>query len=228
MPLSPEDVQAIGAMFDAKLDRVQAIERRRRRLWFWFWMVLFIGSSVASWIMAKRIMTQLQAQVADINDQARASRLEYQAQLRRSAEMQAERKAAEVASHYQSKQSQASYEAGLIGSLFRMQAQAAALQKDVTGKAEANAGRSMRTEQDAVDQLDEATKDLDRTEALMNSATGLLMQMLLRNTDPAHNSAEDKLVGSEAEGAAQPPPVVVGPAPAAAPVQPPPAPATAP
>jgi len=199
MSLSPEDVQAISALLDDKLGKVQATERRRRRFWIWFWILVFVLSTVASWVVAQRFITEMKAQLAQADDEMRSAKLAYQAELKRSAQLQAERKAAEVASNYTSKQSQSEYEAGLISSLFRMQAQAAALRKMPDANTQAKPGA--RTEQEAVDELDEAMQDLERTTAVANSAVGLLKQIMLRNTDPAHNSQEDKLVGSEAEGA---------------------------
>ena len=130
------------------------------------------------------------------------AKLAYQAQLRRSATLQAERQAAEQASRYQSQQSQASHEAGWISSLFRMQAEAAALNRELEAKAKVNP--EMRTEQDAIAQLDESLRDLERAEAVANSASAILMRILLRNTDPAHNTQTENLLGSEAEGANPP------------------------
>lgn len=202
MSLSAEDVQAISSLLDEKLGRIQATERRRRRFWLWFWIVLCVLSSIATWILVQRLIDQVQTELAEANAQMQEAKLAYQAQLRRSATLQAERQAAEQASRYQSQQSQASHEAGLISSLFRMQAEAAALNRELEAKAKVNP--EMRTEQDAIAQLDESLRDLERAEAVANSASAILMRILLRNTDPAHNTQTENLLGSEAEGANPP------------------------
>jgi hypothetical protein len=206
MSLSPEDVQAIGAMFDEKLGRVQAAERRRRRLWFWFWMALFIGSSVASWFAVKRLMSEAQERLAKADDEMRDAKLNYQAELKRSAAMQAERKAAEEASRYVSKQDQGTYEAGLLQQVFKIQMKAVAFNKALTEMADGPMSTPAGAAGDQVER--DRTEDLQGIMAegmgVTNDFTKILMQIMLRNTDPAHNTAEDKLVGSELEGAAPP------------------------
>lgn len=202
MSLSPDDVQTISALLDEKLGRIQAAERRRRRFWLWFWVALFVLSSVASWLAVRQIMAQVQAQVALMDDQMRDAKLAYQAELKRSLAMQQERKVAEQASQYQSKQDQGSYEAGLI----RMAFQAMSKQAELTKRMEALDGSDP-------DALIDATNDMSEnlTQSMM-----ALTQILLRNTDPAHNTKAENLLASEAEGAAPTPapaPVIVPDAP---------------
>ena len=196
MTLTSEDVETIGRLLDERLAKAQAVERRRRRWWLWFWIGLFVLSSLASWFAAQRMLRQVESQLAEIDRQFLDTKLTYQRQLARDAEMQQERKAAEQVSQYQPKQTQADYEAGLMRSAFHMMSQQAALTKTIE-----------QLDADDPEALIKATEEMSGT---MTTALGTLTRMMLRNTDPALNTPQEKLLAG-ADGGEPATPVTVTP-----------------
>ena len=203
MTLTSEDVETIGRLLDERLAKAQAVDRRRRRWWLWFWIALFVLSSLASWFAAQRILRQVEAQLAEVDRQFLDTKTTYQRQLARDAMMQQERKAAEQASQYQPKQSQADYEAGLMRSAFKAMSQQAALSKKLEN-----------ISSDDPDALIAATEEMSGN---LTSMLGTLTKVMLRNTDPALNTPQEKLLAG-ADGGEPAAPVTV------TPINPPPAP----
>jgi hypothetical protein len=181
MALTTEDVEIIGRLLDERLARVQAQDRRRRRAWMWFWIALFALSSVASWLVAQRFLRAVDAQISAVDRQFLETKLEYQRQLALDAEMRRERVAAERDAGYQSTQSQGGYEAGLVRTALKAFSQQAALAK----KMEALDGSDPEA-------LIAATEEMSGN---LTSVLGALTQIMLRNTDPAHTTAQERLLG---------------------------------
>ncbi len=193
MALTSEDVDTIGRLLDERLARAQAVDRRRRRFWLWFWIALFVLSSVASWFAAQQMLRKVEAQLADIDSQFLDTKLTYQRQLARDVQMQQERKAAEQAANYQPKQSQADYESGLMRSAFKAMSQQAALSKKME-----------QLDGDDPEALIQATEEMSSN---LTTMLGALTQVMLRNTDPALNTPQEKLLaGGDGGGPAVPQP----------------------
>ncbi|MBA3683887.1 MAG: hypothetical protein H0W72_01400 [Planctomycetes bacterium] len=179
MTLSPDDVQLIGRMLDERLDRIQVQARRRRRL-FWLTMLLLtLGSTIASGFAVRRALRMfddLRSEQAQAMDEAKAA---YQAELAINREMQAQRAEAAKVSGYKPKQEQAQYEAGLIASMFKAMAQSSELQKQV----------------DALDSNDPEAlvAATEQMQATMIESLGAITRIMLRNTDPDLNTAQERL-----------------------------------
>jgi len=187
MSLSTDDLTAIGDLMDRKLDQklaqVQAKDRRRRRFWLWFTVVVFVLSSVASWFVAQHYVRLIQDEMTKVDNDLRQAKLAYQTELARNATLQAERKVASEASGYVSDQDQASYEAGLISSMFRIVANSRALNESMANLDPDDPEALMR----ATEKMAQTTQD----------AIGTIGQIMLRNTDPAHNTPEENLLLGE-------------------------------
>jgi hypothetical protein len=179
MSLSSEDLSAIGSLMDNKLNQARVEDRRRRRFWLWFWIVLFVVSSVASWFMMQRYITKFQAELAQADARFVEAKLAYQQELARNKEMQEERRQAEAAVSYTSGQDQASYEGGLLRGAISL-----------IGKSQEMNRRMADLDPDDIDGLVAATEDLN---GLAQGMLGMVGQMMLRNTDPAHNTIDQNL-----------------------------------
>lgn len=206
MSLSPEDLAAIALLLDQKLDQKlaaqQASDARRRRFWVWFWLVVFIVTTAASTWAGWRLVERAQDEVTRINLEFSEAKLAYQQQLEQDRKLQAERIAAEKAVHYRSDQTEAQHEAGLIGDFIGLLGSQADFQKKW-----ANADFSDPA------QLQAYANDLN---GIIDQGLKPLGQVVLRNTDPAHNTANEKM-RQDAPAAALP---VASTAPSEAPVQP--------
>jgi len=182
MSLTDEDVQTLGRLLDERLaatvdksldkkldekfSAMRAAERSRRRFWMWFWIA----------VLWERIQGELTAQ-----DQALVEmKIEYQKQLAANKQMQEERAEAAKMANYRSDQTQAQYEAGLVGGLFKTLGQVNKL-KDKWKDADLG----------DLDQLEAFAADYS---SMTEGALGLVTQMLLRNTDPALNSSSEDLM----------------------------------
>jgi hypothetical protein len=192
MALSPEDLAAIGQLLDAKLDAkleaVQAQARRRRRFWLWFWIAVFVLSNVVGGWLAWRLWEQAQQQVARLNVEFSESKLAYQRALQESAHLRAERATAEKSMGYDPTKTDAAHEAGLIGSMMSLLAN-----KDQFTKKYEDADFS------DPDVLDAYAKDLNR---IIDQGLNPLGQIMLRNTDVAHNAPHER--GATVDGAQAP------------------------
>lgn len=193
MSLSEQDLDAIGRLMDQKLSAVQAEDRRRRRFWLWFWIVLFVLSSVASWWALEKLIARAQDEVAQINLEFTESKLAYQRALEENEKLRAERAKAEKAVSYDTTKTQAQHEAGLLGSMISLFGA-----KDDFMKKYDNADLSDPQVMEAYAQ------DLNK---ILDQGLNPLGQIVLRNTDPAHNTREEKLRtdGATAGGAVREP-----------------------
>jgi hypothetical protein len=182
MALSTEDLAAIGQLLDVKLDAklaaVQAQDRRRRRFWLWFWIAVFVISNAVGGWMAWRLWEQAQTEVARINVEFSESKLAYQRALQESAQLREERARAEKSVHYDSTKTDAQHEAGLISSMMSLLAT-----KDQFTKKYDNADFS------DPEVLDAYAKDLNR---ILDQGLNPLGQIMLRNTDVAHNAPNER------------------------------------
>jgi hypothetical protein len=194
MPLSPEDMQAIGQLLDQRMlqqdqklaARLEAQERKRRRFWFWFiWLSILatILSSVLMGIWAKRFMGAFQGMVSELDSQRGELvqvRMEYAKELEHNRQMQRDRAEAVARSGYQSEQSQSQFDAGLLSKtlqLFNRTREAS----DHMRTAEKNGAPSVADDEQSM-------KDLSQT---LDSASSMMVQLLLHESDPVHaGSAE--------------------------------------
>ena len=183
MSLSAEDLAAIGAVVDGKLAAARDEDRRRRRFWWIFWIAVFVLSSVASILVARHYLAEFQRELSAREAAFQEAKIAYQEALLRNRELQEERKRAAEAVQYRSGKSQAEYEAGLISGMLGMISQSVEISK-----------RMDALDPDDPQALIDATQDIEHvTQGIM----GMLGEMMLRNTDPAHNSPEENLMLGE-------------------------------
>jgi len=196
MSLTDEDVQTLGRLLDERLaatvdksldkkldekfSAMRAAERSRRRFWMWFWIAVFVFSSVLSWWGAKVVWERIQGELTAQDQALVEMKMEYQKQLAANKQMQEERAEAAKMANYRSDQTQAQYEAGLVGGLFKTLGQVNKL-KDKWKDADLG----------DLDQLEAFAADYS---SMTEGALGLVTQMLLRNTDPALNSSSEDLM----------------------------------
>ncbi len=180
MSLTTDDVQLIGRMLDERLDRIQEVARRRRRRLWLIILLLTLASTVASVFAAREALRMYQDFRSEQDQAMIEAKLAYQRELARNDEMRKEREAAVAASGYQPKQDQANYEAGLIRSLFKTMSQQTAMQK-----------RLENLDPEDPDALLAATEDMQTS---MTEGLGAITRILLRNTDPALNTAQERLL----------------------------------
>ena len=183
MSLSPEDLAAISQLMDQLLDKKLAaqevVARRRRRFWIWFWTLTFIIFTAASAWAVKGLIERAQDELTRINVEFSETKLAYQRQLEYDRKMQAERAAAIKAVGYQSDQTQSEHEAGLISGFIGLMGSKASFEKkwehvDATDPA----------------QMEAFAKDLG---SIMDQGLKPIGQIVLRNTDPAHNTKNEKM-----------------------------------
>ena len=179
MSLSEQDLDAIGRLMDQKLSAVQAQDRRRRRFWLWFWIVVTVGSSIASWFALEKLIARAQDEVARINIEFSESKLAYQRALEENQKLREERAKAEKAVAYDTTKTQAQHEAGLLGDMISLFAA-----KDEFSKKYENADLTDPKVMEAYAQ------DLNK---IMDKGLNPLGQIVLRNTDPAHNTPDEKM-----------------------------------
>lgn len=235
MPLTPEDVQAIGQLLDQRVAahdqamlaqieaRLQAQERRRRRFWAWvIWVtvLLTLASSVALWRWSKQALAPYLGQLSGLQQQLRALQVEgeqtrtaYAELLREQPRLQQEHREAVAASGYQSQQSQAQFDAQLLAKLLAFYTKSREAQTQA-----AKPGMGADDDEAAIANLTSTLSD----------ASGMLMQLVLHESDPAHVGSVEKLTQQDAASHATPiapvptaPLVTPGAAPAK-PVAPPP------
>lgn len=211
MSLSEQDLAAIGLLLDKKLEQklaaVQAQDRRRRGYWLWFWVVVFVVSSLATWWVGEQLKTEVDKWVTERNAEFSETKLTYQRQLEQSQKLRNERKAAEKAVAYDSSKSQAKHEADLMGGLISL----------IGSQAEFN------KKFENADMSDPAVLEayLKNFETVLEKGLNPLGAVVLRNTDPLHNSPDEKLRSADGRESQAPPlldakePTSEGPAPEA-------------
>ena len=200
MALSEEDLAAISRLLDAKLAAVAVEDRRRRRFWVWMLIVLTVVSTVASAIVAERLIRRAQDEISQINLAFSETKLAYQRQLEQDQELRRQRAVAEKAVAYEPGKTQAEHEAGLVGSMLNLFSAKADFEKKYE-----NADYADPKVMEAY------SKDLNR---IVSEGLNPLGQIVLRNTDPAHNTPDEKLrsdvaapatpVGTQSAGTREP------------------------
>jgi len=179
MSLSPEDLAAISQLLDQKLAAQEVIAKRRRHFWIWFWTLVFIVSTIASAWAAKALVDRAQDELTRINLEFSETKLAYQRQLERDKHLQDERAAAVKAVDYHGEQSQADHDANLLSGLIGLLGSTGSFEKkweniDLSDPA----------------QMEAYAKDMGR---IMDQGLKPLGQIVLRNTDPAHNTTNEKM-----------------------------------
>jgi hypothetical protein len=178
MSLAPADLHMIGQLLDERLALHEKRERGRRRWWLWFWIIVFIVSTVLSGIAGKRLLATMQDRIATEEQAWSEMKLSYQAELARSKTMRAERTEAEKNAGYRSDQSQADYEAGLMRQALQLYNRSIAAQKKISSQ--------------DVDDPEAMLQEAEDLTGVMSDSLSTIMQMALRNTDPAHNTTQER------------------------------------
>lgn len=203
MALGQDDVDAIARLLDERLaahgkhieDRLaqqEAAARRRRRFWLWMFLLLTLGSLAASILAANRAITWAQDQLAAQEQGFIDAKIAYQRQLAQSSTLQAERAEAERRVNYKPQQPQDEYEAELIASALRLFNQSMASQARMKA-----AGDS--------DDPEALLREMEGMTEMLSQATEVLPRILLRNTDPARNTAKEQALVGEARSASAAP-----------------------
>ncbi len=196
MSLTPEDLAAVALLLEQKLDdkltqkfaAQQAIDRQRWRFWMWVFVVVTVVVTALSVWASMRLLERAQAELTRLNLEFSESKMVYQRQLESDKRLQTERTAAEKAVNYQSQQTQAQHEAGLLSGFFSLLGS-----KSEFDKKWSNADFSDPAEFEAY------AKDVN---GFFNQAIKPLGQVMLRNTDPAHNTRDEKMLS---DGQTNPP-----------------------
>lgn len=179
MSLSEQDLDAIGRLMDQKMQAAEARNRTRWRWFIWISIALLVASSALSWWLGEKLWAKLQDEVARINIEFSESKLAYQRALEENQQLRDERAKAEKAVHYDTTKTQADHEAGLIGDMISLFAA-----KDEFSKKYENADLTDPKVMEAYAQ------DLNK---IMDKGLNPLGQIVLRNTDPAHNTQDEKM-----------------------------------
>lgn len=179
MSLTSEDLAAIAHLLDQKLAAAELMAKRRRRFWLWVWILMGILATALSAWAAKRLIERAQDELVRINLEFSETKLAYQRQLEQNQQLQAERAAAIKAVHYQSEATQADHEAGLLSGFIGLLGSKNEFEKKWTNA-------------DLTDpaQMEAFAKDLS---GIVDQGLKPLGQMVLRNTDPAHNTANEQM-----------------------------------
>lgn len=204
MALDERDIALIRQVVSEQIAAGQAQDRKRRRFWMWFWVWFFIITTAlsmwATWGLVKKFQDQIATQEAAFEE----SKLAYQAELARNKVWQAERVAAEKAVNYQSHVSQASHEANEMQRAISMLAKSTQLKQ-----------KWANLDMDNPDNLEVMADDMS---GILNEGLGSLARIMLRNTDPALNTAQERMLQDVAGGKAPvEEPIITAPASASAP-----------
>jgi len=202
MALDERDIALIRQVVSEQVAVGQAQDRKRRRFWLWFWVCFFIITTAlsmwATWGFVKKFQDQIATQEAAFQH----IKLEYQAELARNKAWQTERLAAEKAVNYQSNVSQASHEANEMQRAISMLAKSNQLQQ-----------KWADLDMDNPDNLEVLANDMS---GILNEGLGSLARIMLRNTDPTLNTAQERMLQDVAAGKAPVEEAIIT-APAAAP-----------
>jgi hypothetical protein len=180
MALNDDDLKAVKQLLDGHFAEHRRIDRRRQaRNWIIF-LVLLIGPSIPAAIMLNNLWKDFQESLDQQQREFAEARAAYQRELKKSQIMQKERDEAVARSKYNANGnvSQADYEAGLLRSMIQFY--------NKQGKIRDNL---KNVDADDPDSL-EATAD--ELSGILDDSLGLLMQMALRNTDPAIDPPADE------------------------------------
>jgi hypothetical protein len=180
MALDERDLALIRQVVVEQLAVVQVSERKRRRFWLWFWVWFFILTTAAGTWWSWKVIEKVQAQIAAQDQAFQETKRSYQAELARNQEWQNQREQAEKAVGYQSNRSQPSHEAMLMNNLMSLMSKQGAMKEKW-----ANADLSDPEDLNAL---------ADDMNQVLTQGLGTIMQVMLRNTDPAHNTAQERML----------------------------------
>ena len=202
MALTSDDVAAISRLLDERLaahtlaleqsrsagdatSRARVLDEQRRndrRRLFWraVFIVFLIVLGIGAWVVVHvyhAIHAQIVASegaVEQLQQQLSEAKIAYQQELAQNKQWQQDRAQAIANTHYDSAQTQAGFDANLMAKTFALLNQAQKLKtkaKTSTGDDEADLDSQLQGMSDVSD-----------------SVTNILMQMMLHETDPAHDS----------------------------------------
>lgn len=184
MALDPADHELIAALVNDRVEKLLAGDRaerrrRRRRRWLWPLVVLgVLGLGLGAWgavLGVHAAQDWLAARDAEYTE----VKLAYQRELARNLAWQKTRDDAAKAVHYQPQQTQAEHEANLMNQAMGLLAEQGKL-KEKWAKLDFNDPKAMET----------LSADLSQ---VLDQGLGTLGQILLRNSDPVHNTREERL-----------------------------------
>jgi hypothetical protein len=183
MPLSDDDLAAIGKLMDARMETVRRDGRRRFWVWMWIFIILTVASLVGSWFAVKKLKEQVDQQVTQINLEMSDAKLAYQRELAKNQQLQAERAQAEKAVAYDGTKTQAQHEAGLLGGMISL-----------IGRKQAFEAKWKDADFSDPAQMEAYAEELN---TIIVDGLNPLGQVVLRNTDPAHNTASERLLTTD-------------------------------
>jgi cytoskeletal protein RodZ len=215
MALSTDDVAAITKLLDERLAaHQQVVEQsrvaadrariqddlrrgdRRRAFWRALFIVFLIAIGICGWVVVK-VYTAIHAQVVASEDavqklqqQLSEAKVAYQQELAQNKQWQKDREAAVANTHYDSTQNQASFDANLVAKTFALLNQAQQVRakaKTATGDDEADIDAQLQGVTDVSDNM-----------------TNILMQLMLHETDPAHDSPAESAAINDSHQHAKP------------------------
>jgi hypothetical protein len=186
MALDERDIALIRQVVSEQIAVGQAQDRRRRRFWLWFWIWFFIITTALSGWASWRLVASFQDQIAAQEAAFQETKREYQAELARNKAWQAERIAAEKAVGYDNRTSQASHEANEMQRVIGMLAKSNQLQ-----------AKWAQLDLDDPENLDVLAQDMS---GILNEGLGSIARIMLRNTDPALNTAQERMLEDVAAG----------------------------
>jgi len=176
--LDPDDLARLDALVEARLAQREAEHRRRRRRWLLPLAVvaglLLVIAGVGTWFGVRAAMDWVAARDQELSE----AKLAYQRELVRNQAWQATRAAAERASGYDGRRTQAQHEAALMNQSLQLIAQ----QKALTEKWQ-------KLDYDDPKSMEILSEDLGK---VLEQGLGTIGQVLLRNSDPAHNTADER------------------------------------
>jgi len=172
MALEPDDLARLEALIDARLAH-QAAARRRR--WWPRLTVLALLLLAGGWWSLRTAQDWLAAR----DDEFRETKLAYQRELARNQAWQATREAAAKASHYQGRRTPAEHEAALMNQALSLMAEQERLKtkwKDLNFE-----------DPQALETLS------DDLSSILGQGLGTITQVMLRSSDPAHNTRDERI-----------------------------------
>jgi hypothetical protein len=176
--LDPDDLARLDALVEERLAQREAERRRRRRRWLVPLLVtggvLLVAAGVGTWYGVRAGMDWVAARDQELSE----AKLAYQRELAQNRAWQATRVAAEKATGYNGRQTQAQHEAALMNQSLQLIAQQRVLSE-----------KWKTLDYDDPKSLEILSDDLGK---VLEQGLGTIGQVLLRNSDPAHNTADER------------------------------------
>lgn len=178
MALDPDDLLRLEALIDARLAQRAA---RNRRRWLPVVLLGIVMVGAGGWWALRTGQDWLAARDTEF----REAKLAYQRELAQNQAWQATREAAAKASHYDGTRTQAQHEAALMNQALGLIAEQGRL-KEKWKNLDFEDPKAMETLSDDLGQI-------------LGQGLGTIGQVLLRSSDPAHNTREER-IRQEASG----------------------------